>query len=53
MDELVIPEIIFKDFSVTCNNELCESYGITLTLKAPEQCEEIICGMCSESIPVI
>lgn len=46
MDELAIPEIVFKDFSMSCLNQECESFGIEVIVQAPEQCQEIVCGPC-------
>ena len=46
MNELIIPEIVFKDFVISCSNTECEQFEVEAIVQAPEQCQEIVCGPC-------
>lgn len=49
MDELM-PEIEWSMFSFECKNKECSSYEVSLELKAPSECKDIMCGPCGTPI---
>jgi hypothetical protein len=43
-------EINFRNYIVTCKTENCGNGGISITVAAPAENPNFICGVCSVSI---